>query len=254
MKQSLFERCGGEANVHPVSEWPFRVVEAQHLSATRKLVDTAEEQSVLEELIEQAKPPIRSDAHGLHVLLATPFRYPPLPYGSRFGNREEPGIWYGSRNRKTALAETAYYRLLFLEGTRAELIGVAFELSLFRAGVRTRRGVDLTARAFAAHRRVLTSRVDYRATQLLGASLRKARVDVVLYESARDPDRGLNVAVFAPSAFERKTPEPPETWIMTAARESVEIVKKSFFERERIVFPRAVFLVGNRLPRPTVKG
>src|SRR5690606_3863871 len=97
------------------------------------------------------KPPIPADGR-LHYLLATPFRYPPLRHGSRFGTRHERGIWYGSESRRTAFAEVAYYRLLFLEGTRAELGPVTTQLTAFTARASTERGVDLLAPPFDAHR------------------------------------------------------------------------------------------------------
>ena len=95
------------------------MVESQHLFSTRKLVDSEAEHRVLEELIEGHKP---KGERGLHFLLATPFRYPPLPHGSRFGTRGQHGIWYGAVEQRTAFAESAYYRLLFLEGTAADLL------------------------------------------------------------------------------------------------------------------------------------
>ena len=49
------------------------MVEAQHQVSTRKLVDSLEEQALLEELIEASKPPNRTGAR-LHVLLSTPDR------------------------------------------------------------------------------------------------------------------------------------------------------------------------------------
>src|SRR5207245_1032206 len=99
-------------------------VEAQHQVSTRKLVDTLEEQALLEELIDRAKPP-DSTRGRLHYLLSTPFRYPPLRHGSRFATRQERSLWYGSETRRTAFAEVAYYRLVFLEGTRADLGAVS---------------------------------------------------------------------------------------------------------------------------------
>ena len=252
MKSGLWERCGGAANLRAFSMRPFRVVEAQHLSATRVLVDSTEEQAVLEELIDRAKPPYQPEAKGLHFLLSTPFRYPPLPHGSRFGKATEPGIWYGSKTPKTALSEAVYYRLLFLEGTRARLPQMEFELSVFRASVRTRRGVDLTKPPFAAHRKALASKTDYRDSQNLGASLREARVEVALYESARDADGGTNIAVFTPRAFARKTPDPPETWVMTVGASVIDVAKKSFFTKEYFAFRRDAFLVRGKLPAPAV--
>jgi len=118
MSSSIWTRCAGDSEIRPLHNSPWRVVEAQHQVSTRKLVDSAEEQALLEDLIDRVKPP---DATGgrLHYLLFTPFRYPPLAHGSRFGGRHERGIWYGSVERRSAFAEVAYYRLLFLEGTQA---------------------------------------------------------------------------------------------------------------------------------------
>src|SRR5687768_11875664 len=69
----------------------WRMVEAQHVTATLKLVDDAEEHEVLEALIEASKPPLPDAVRRLHYLLATPFRYPPPTHGSRFRAPGEPG-------------------------------------------------------------------------------------------------------------------------------------------------------------------
>ena len=63
-----------------------------------------------------ASPRCRTGGADSHYLLATPFRYPPLPYGSRFGSRFEPSLFYGARSASTALAESAYYRFVFWSG------------------------------------------------------------------------------------------------------------------------------------------
>src|SRR5690606_29208472 len=128
MSSSIWTQCAAGSELRPLRLEPWRVVEAQHRVSTRKLVDSAAEQAVLEELIEGSKPPIPADGR-LHHLLATPFGYPRLRHGSRFRTRHERGIWYGSESRRTAFAEVAYYRLLFLEGTRAELGPVTTQLT-----------------------------------------------------------------------------------------------------------------------------
>ena len=68
----------------------WRAVEAQHVVSTRVLVDTLDEQAELERLLDAAKPAIEHPP-ALHWLLYTPFRYPPLPSGSRFRGPAEPG-------------------------------------------------------------------------------------------------------------------------------------------------------------------
>ena len=129
MSSSIWTRCAGDSELRRLDVSPWRVVEAQHQVSTRKLVDSNDEQSLLEEMIDRVKPPDLTGGR-LHYLLFTPFRYPPLPHGSRFGGRHESGIWYGSLDHRSAFAEVAYYRLLFLEGTHASLDTVTTLLSL----------------------------------------------------------------------------------------------------------------------------
>ena len=63
----------------------WRVVESQHRVSTMKLVDTLEEQELLEVLIEETKPQVPPECRRLHYLLFTPFLYgAPYPAGSRF--------------------------------------------------------------------------------------------------------------------------------------------------------------------------
>ena len=128
MSSSIWTQCAGDSELRPLRLSPWRAVEAQHQVSTRKLVDTLEEQQLLEELIDASKPPDATRGR-LHYLLATPFRYPPLRHGSRFGTRQERGIWYGAETRRTLFAEVAYYRLIFLEGTRADLGAVVTQLT-----------------------------------------------------------------------------------------------------------------------------
>src|SRR5690606_2940996 len=97
---------------HSVSATLWRGVEAQHRVATLKVVDTLAEQELLEELLEESKPALPPDAGQLHYLLATPFRYA-SPWPSRFRAPHEPGVWYGSRELRTACAEVGYWRWRF---------------------------------------------------------------------------------------------------------------------------------------------
>ena len=247
-------QCGGKRNLRPYEGPVWRVVEAQHRNATRRLVESDAEQEILEALIDRVKPPVPvgPEFERLHYLLLTPFRHPPLTHGSRFGTRVERSLFYGSEALETAMAETAYYRLLFLEGTEAELSPVTVELSAFRADVRTRAAVDLTRPPFDAHQRVLASRTRYEATQRLGAELRADGVELVRYPSARDVAGAPNVALFTPRALARRTPRTPETWRCVATRERVEMQKLDWFQRRRLVFPRAQFEVAGELPAPAV--
>ena len=251
MSSSIWTRCAGDSEIRPLRRAPWRAVEAQHQVSTRKLVDSLDEQELLEELIDRAKPPDVTQG-GLHYLLFTPFRYPTLPHGSRFGTRRERGIWYGSESRRTVFSEVAYYRLVFLEGTSADLGAVTTQLTAFTVRMRTERGIDLTAPPFDAHRRAIASRSSYTATQSLGAAMRGAGVELFRYPSARDVDGGINVGAFAPTVFGSSQPRDFETWHCRATRASVEFAKHDYFARDSFAFERSAFLVGGVLPAPAV--
>ena len=60
----------------------LRMVESQEQVATRSLVDDLAEQALLEQMLEQSKPPLPDNASNLDYLLSTPFRYPPLELDS----------------------------------------------------------------------------------------------------------------------------------------------------------------------------
>ncbi|HEX6575191.1 MAG TPA: RES family NAD+ phosphorylase, partial [Gemmatimonadaceae bacterium] len=170
MSSSIWTQCAGASELRPLRLSPWRVVEAQHLVSTRKLVDSAEEQILLEEMIDNVKPPDMTGGR-IHYLLFTPFRYPPLSHGSRFGGRHERGIWYGSLELTSAFAEVAYYRLLFIEGSDADLGTLTTALTAFNVLMRTLRGIDLTTSLFDKYRAAIASPDEYDDSQRLGAEM-----------------------------------------------------------------------------------
>jgi hypothetical protein len=252
MSSSIWTQSAGASRIRRLTSEPRRIVEAQHRVSTRKLVDSDHEQLLLEQLLESSKPPPPADAAGLHYLLSTPFRYPPLPRGSRFGSRWDRGIWYGSESLSTALAEVAFYRLVFLDGTDAELGPLETELTAFTVPVVARRGIDLSSRAFERWRDALTSKTSYDATQPLGSAMRAAGVEAFRFVSARDPDGGTNVGVFTAAAFAAARPRKLETWYSVATRAAEEFSKRDYFERVSYSFPRELFLVRGILPHPAI--
>jgi len=251
MSSDIWTQCEGRSEIRALALSPWRVVESQHQVSTRKLVNTLEEQALLEALIDGAKPPDATRGRQ-HYLLFTPFRYPPLRHGSRFGDRNGRGIWYGAESVSTAMAEVAYYRLIFLEGTATTLDGVSVELSAFVVRARTTRGVDLVAPPFDEHRRVLASRDRYEATQALGAAMRADGVETCRYPSARDPRGGVNVAVFTAQVFGRSAPRDFQRWQCVANRTRVEMTRRDYTASESLSFDRSVFLVRGQLPMPAL--
>jgi hypothetical protein len=227
------------------------MVEAQHLRSTRKLVDSDQEQEILEQALDELKPRVPPPADKLHFLLFTPFRYPPLSHGSRFGTRNEPSLWYGSERIETACSEVAYYRLLFLDGTAATLAPLRIEMTSFHATVRSTRAVDLTRQPFVRLRARISHKSSYRDSQQLGRDMRESGIQAFRYTSARDPGHGANIALFEP-AFGGRAPRDLMTWHCFAARDSVEFTQKNYFKKLTYRFARSELEVRGKLPAPAV--
>ncbi len=193
----------------------WRVVEFQHTAATRKVVDTKSDQELLEDILEATKPPVALDTEDLHYLLKTPFRYnAPYPVGSRFrraGSTE--GVFYGSKRVRTALAELCYFRLRFYNESPDTLLPRHQEqLTVFSVGYSTGQGIDLTQPPFVKDRTIWTDPSAYEKTQTFADSAREAGIQLIQYESVRDVDYGLNLALLSPSAFKSKEPITTQTW------------------------------------------
>jgi len=182
----------------------WRVVEAQHVVSTLKLVDTLAEQELLERLLEERKPPVPPECRDLHYLLSTPFRYgAPYPRGSRFRRAGlTPGVFYGSQAVVTAVAEMTFARLLFFAESPGTPWPVnASEHTAFSVRVRTASGLDLTTAPFDRHAHTWSHPTDYAPCQALADTARAAGVQVLRYGSARDPGGGRNIALLTCAAF-----------------------------------------------------
>jgi hypothetical protein len=254
MSQSIWTQCAERFEPQRIAGPAWRAVESQHVTSTRKLVDSDDEQQVLEALIDDAKPPwpLGRRFVGLHYLLATPFRHPPLRYGSRFGTRRERGIFYCAEGQATVFAEKAYYVLLFLEGTEAKIEPLTRPLTVFQVRISTKKGADLTAAPFDAYVDRISSPSSYADSQPLGAEMREAGVAAFRFVSARDPERGANLGLIDP-VFSTKKPVNAEQWICTATRVRVELKPGPAVMRSRTSFGREVFEVDGALPAPGVE-
>lgn len=199
----------------------WRVVEAQHVISTMRLVDNnLVDQATLEELIETNKPKIPDEARGLHWLLFTPFRYRPRQGGTRFRGPLDPGVFYGAYQRRTACAEAGYWRWRFVQDSAGLTKLDAQPMSLFKAEVQAR-ALDLTRSPYVAQRRKWKDPVKYTQTQELARKARAAGAEAIVYESVRDPEGGLCMAVLAPKAFLPGQVPQPETWYLTVGENGV---------------------------------
>lgn len=227
-----------EAARAPCNLLLWRAVEAQHVVSTRLLVDTLGEQAELERILEETKPPVPPRPKGLHWLLYTPFRYPPLPAGSRFRGPTDPGVWYGAEERRTACAEVGYWRWRFLMASPAVQHAPDKAQTVFQAASGGA-GIDLREPPFAARQQVWMHPEDYGECQQLARAARGAGVAIVRYASVRDPQHGGCGALLTPEAFGLKQPLILETWLLSIDRRRVVWASTSSLESRSFEFDAA---------------
>lgn len=247
----IWSEVGGGNEIKPMIATIFRFVESQEQVATLGLVNNVYEQGVLEELLESTKNPLPEETDSLHYLLKTPFRYPPLKYGSRFGTTFEGSLFYGSMSLATALAETAYYRFVYMLGPEIPFQQtISSEYSAFSVSVKSNLGIFLDQPPFTNYESILTSPVSYVETQQLGSGMRQNGVEMFRYISARDKNKGKNIALFSPDVFCSIKPSKLTSWLcQTSLQETGFLSRES---DERIMFTQKDFWVNDAFPSPAV--
>lgn len=204
----------------------WRGVEAQHLAATMKLIDSVAEQAILEDLLEASKPPRPTGARPapaaapVHYLLFTPFRYV-SPWPSRFRPPDAPGIWYGAEALSTVCAEVGYWRWRFVMDSDAlRDQSVLTEHTFFEAAV-AGRVVDLTEQPWCALEVVWMRPSDYGACHALAAAARAAGAAWIRYRSVRDPAHEPCAAVLELAALAIGDLTRQQTWACKATAGTV---------------------------------
>jgi RES domain len=226
----------------------WRVVESQSRVATLKLVDTLDEQAILEAELEGSKPLVPASCAGLDYLLATPFRYAPYPRGSRFRRaRQIEGCFYAAERIETAVAEEAFYRLLFfLDAPTAKRPANPQERTAFRVGASTERAIDLTAPPLNGDAVLWQHPTDYGPCQALADTARVGGLEAIRYRSVRDPAGGVNLALLSPAAFRAPRPESSETWHIFLRETSAQAIRE--MPRLTLEISYAAWAVDPRVP------
>ncbi len=227
----------------------WRVVEDQHSATTRRLTDTAAEQELLEDILEQSKPRVPEACAALHYLLQTPFRYgAPPPHGSRFRARgDRRGVFYAAVDIPAAMAELAFWRLMFFEASSGGVTPrSAAVLTVFSVAYATRTGLDLTRPPLDRDQALWTAPADYAATQALAENARDAGVEVLRYASVRDLRGRTNIAILECAAFARREPVRQQTWRLWVDRNGVE-TRRAVGDEPALIFRRGDFASDPRL-------
>ncbi|MEE9345718.1 MAG: RES family NAD+ phosphorylase [Methylococcales bacterium] len=249
---SIWQQCNGNRYKTAIQTSVVRVVESQEQVATMMLVDNSTEQAILEDLLEATKPQPPAQSAAYHYLIKTPFRYPPLRHGSRFGSAAQPGIFYASLQLKTALAECAYYRLYFLSGMQ-ELPEkhLVTEHTTFKVNIDTDAGIALEQKPFKQFTNAISNPVNYAISQQLGSDLRDSGVAVFTYQSARDRLYGLNAGIFTITSIKSRKPHALQEWLCSTAATNVTFVSK-LNKETRYSFELEEFLLHGKLPQPSI--
>jgi hypothetical protein len=224
-------------------------VEAQHHVSTAKLTDTAKEQDRLEELIEASKPAVPEECRHLHYLLWTPFRYGVYPRGSRFRRAGlTPGVFYAAAAAETAAIELAFHRLLFFsESPDTPWPMNAGEYTAFAVEYATARAIDLSKPPLSVHRDDWMHPIRYDECQNLADAARAEPIDVIKYESVRDPDHRINVAVLQCRAFAKPEPVDRQTWRIHLSPSGARLIRE--FPRQVLDCDRGTFAADPRIAR-----
>ena len=204
------------------------------------LVDTLEEQALLEQLLDDSKPPVPADCRHLHYLLFTPFRYGTVyPQGSRFRRAGlTPGVFYASLQIETAVAEMAFWRLLFYgESPETPWPANAAEYTSFAVRFSTGKALDLTRPPLNRDAGRWTDPADYSHCQSLADAARDAGARLLRYQSARAP--GVSVALLSCSAFASREPEEPRRWRIHVNAAGARAICE--FPDQRLAFDREFF-------------
>ena len=244
----IWDSCNGAQRIQQISGRVYRLAESQEQIATRRYVDSLQEQATLEEMLETSKPVYDEYPH-LDYLLRTPFRYPPLEHGSRFGRPHEPSLFYGAESVNTTLVEVAYYRFLFFqaiaEHPKPQLCS---EHTIFSVDYRTEQGIKLQNPPFNQYAQQLRDPADYRLTQQLGTDMRNAGVQGFQYESARDLSKGICIGLFSPEPFVDTRPIDQTSWFCEV--DSSTVAFKQLHQLHVINFGIEQFQVNGILPKP----
>lgn len=248
MPSTTWTRAALSSSARPRSGICWRAVEAQHHVSTLKLVDTLDEQKLLEDLIEATKQLVPPECRHLYYLLSTPFRYGALyPTGSRFrraGTTE--GVFYAAEKPETAIAELTFHRLLFFaESPDTPWPINPAEYTVFAVEYRTKKAVDLTRGRLKSQSAAWSHPTDYSACQALADIARMASIEIIRYQSVRDPHQGMNLALLTCRAFAKPKPVRLQTWRIRLSATGAQAICEA--PKSGLAFVRDTFAVDPRI-------
>jgi hypothetical protein len=156
------------------------MVESQSRVATLKLVDTLDEQALLEAELKAANL-LSVGVCRPDYLLGNTVPLRPYPRGSRFRRAwQTEGCFYAAERVETTVAEEAFYRLLFfLDAPTARRPANPQERTAFRVPAGTGLAIDLTVPPLDRDMALWQHLTDYDPCQALADAARAAGVEAI---------------------------------------------------------------------------
>lgn len=248
MPSTTWTRAALLSSARALSGLCWRIVEAQHHVSTLKLVDTVDEQLLLEGLIEGTKPMVPPECRHLHYLLFTPFRYGAVyPSGSRFRRAGiTEGVFYAAEAVESAVAEMTFHRLLFFaESPQTPWPQNPAEYTAFTVAYGTKRAIDLTRGRFKAHSAAWSNPVNYSRCQVLAEAARIAAIEIIRYRSVRDPKHRANLALLTCRVFRNPQPVSLQTWRIRLSAVGAQAICE--LPKSGLAFDHATFAADPRI-------
>lgn len=234
----------------PLRSYCWRIVQGRLSGAAAKLTDTLSEQIALERVIDEFErelADIPMECRHLDLPLSKPFRSLPYRINSRFrraGSRD--GVFYAAESLETALAETAFHRLLFFaESHDASWPANPIEHTAFSASITSEKAIDLSMPPLDSDEKLWTDPTDYAACLDLSDVARDAGMEIIRYKSARDRLGRANVAVLVCRVFDNSHVLEEQTWHLHLDRNGVRATCE--YPYENMEFDRSAFIADPRI-------
>ncbi|RVC90661.1 RES domain-containing protein, partial [Mesorhizobium sp. M2A.F.Ca.ET.017.03.2.1] len=149
------------------------------------------------------------------------------------------GVYYAAETVLTAVAEMAFYRLLFFaESPATPWPNDAAEYTAFAAAIKCERAIDLTRPPLDRDDKAWTLPTDYTACQAIADVAREAEMQAIRYRSVRDP-KGANIALLTCKGFAKAKPLEPQTWRIRIGSFGLQAICE--FPDKRLEFSRTAF-------------
>ncbi|WP_068315805.1 RES family NAD+ phosphorylase [Polycladidibacter hongkongensis] len=210
----------------------WRLVEAQHINSCRKITESTEDYDLLESELEKIKPPVSEEFQNKHFLFFTPTRYKPYP-ASRFRvSDSDHAVYYASEDVKTAVYECLFYKLkTFAASPDSGLPANWINKSAIKTPVKACRHLDLTKSPYVELSNQWTDRKDYSCCIGLADEAYKNDVELIRYQSVRDPEKGANLAIMRASAFLEREPNVAGSWKVLFNKTNISLVCENPVQR-----------------------